>query len=278
MRFSWKPEGNTQHTWFEECGRKGRAEGGEGIRNGGVPQKKRNTTMADQTNISWTQRTWNPWWGCQKVSPGCKNCYMYSLLKRYGRDPSVVLRTKTWGAPGKWQKAAAAKGISEMVFTCSLSDWFIEQADEWRFEAWQIVRDSPNLIFQILTKRPERIADHLPPDWGSGYANVWLGVSVENESYLSRIDKLREIPARVRFVSAEPLLGSLKEINLADIHWLIAGGESGPRFRPMDLNWARELRDKCIEKNVAFFFKQSSDRLPGRGDNLDLREWKEWPV
>jgi protein gp37 len=234
--------------------------------------------MAEQTNITWTQHTWNPWWGCRKISPGCRECYMYAMLRRFGRDPAAVQRTKTLDAPRKWEKVAAAQGRSEMVFTCSLSDWFIEEADAWRSEAWRVVRECPHLIFQILTKRPQLIPDRLPPDWGEGYQNVWLGVSVENAEYLHRVDLLRAIPARVRFISAEPLLGPLTGLNLSGVHWLIAGGESGPHFRPMDLAWARDLRDRCVAEKVAFFFKQSSNRLPGRGEELDDREWKQLPV
>ena len=234
--------------------------------------------MADTTTISWTQRTWNPWWGCKKISPGCRECYMYAMLRRFGRDPTEVRRTQTWGDPRRWQREAERRGESEMVFTCSLSDWFIEEADGWRPEAWRVVRDCPNLVFQILTKRPHRIPERLPSDWGDGYRNVWLGVSIENADYLWRADSLRAVPAAVRFISAEPLLGSLRALDLTGIHWLIAGGESGPRHRPMDLDWARELCDRCVQSGVAFFFKQSSHRLPGRGDILDGREWKEWPA
>jgi len=202
---------------------------------------------------------------------------MFTEQYRYGLDPTVVTRTKTWSQPKKWQKEAAAAGKREMVFTCSWSDWFIEQADAWRPDAWKVVRDCPNLIFQILTKRPELIPDRLPPDWGDGYPNVGLGVSVESAPYFWRLDKLREIPAKVRFVSAEPLLNSIKGINLAGFHWLIAGGESGSNFRLMDVQWAREIRDECQAQGVAFFYKQGAAFLPGRDNVLDGRTWEEYP-
>ena len=233
--------------------------------------------MADKTNISWTQHTWNPWRGCTKISPGCKNCYMFTQQERYGRDPSIVVRTQTWRDPLRWQRQAQADGGNDLVFTCSWSDWFHANADPWRDEAWAVVRQCPNLTFQILTKRPERIAEHLPADWGEGYANVWLGVSIENNRYVGRADLLRAIPARVRFISAEPLLGPLPGLDLTSIHWLIVGGESGPGFRPMDVEWARNLRDRARAAGVAFFFKQSSALRPETGDELDGREWKEFP-
>src|SRR5689334_23079211 len=159
--------------------------------------------MGERTNIGWTDATWNPWHGCKKVSPGCKHCYMYRDKERYGQDPTKVVRSKTkFRDPFKW-----ADG--RMVFTCSWSDWFIEEADAWRPEAWEIIKATPHHTYQILTKRPERIAGHLPPDWGRGYPNVWLGVSVENQDYVERILRLLAEPAAVHFISAEPLLGPL---------------------------------------------------------------------
>jgi len=204
---------------------------------------------------------------------------MFEQLQRFGRDPTVPRRTKTWDSPYRWEQRAHATGIPELVFTCSLADWFIEEIDMWRDVLWEIIRDCPHLIFQILTKRPQRIQDHLPADWGEhGYGNVWLGTSVENADYLDRVDTLRQVPARVRFISAEPLLGPLTNLNLTGIHWLIVGGETGPTHRLMDHVWAMELRDLAAKAGTAFFFKQSSGRLPGRGDQLDGREWKHFPV
>jgi protein gp37 len=233
--------------------------------------------MADVTGISWTHHTWNPVEGCHKVSEGCRHCYMFEQLRRYGRDPNTPRRTQTWDQPYRWERRARETGVPELVFACSLSDWFVEEIDRWRDDLWEIIRDCPHLIFQILTKRPRRIQDHLPADWGGGYANVWLGVSIENEDSLWRADVLRQVPARVRFISAEPLLGPLPGLDLTGIHWLIVGGETGPGFRPMDPAWARQLRDKARAAGTAFFFKQSSDRYPGRGDQLDGLEWKQFP-
>jgi protein gp37 len=134
------------------------------------------------------------------------------------------------------------------------------------------------LIYQILTKRPKLIPDRLPPDWDTGYDNVALGVSIESANYNHRADDLRNVPACWRFISAEPLLDSIKGLDLKDIHWLIAGGESGPGFRNMDLDWAREARDMCLENKVAFFYKQASAFLPGQDNVLDGRTWEEWPI
>lgn len=233
--------------------------------------------MAQDTGISWTEHTFNPWQGCEKISPGCRNCYMFTLLRRYGRDPSVARRTANWQAPYQWNLEAQQAGTPALVFTCSLSNWFHEAADPWREEAWRVVRDCQHLRFQILTKRPGNIPDRLPADWGQGYPNVWLGVSIERNDYVWRADVLREVPAQVRFISAEPLIGPLPDLNLAGFHWLIVGGESGPGHRFMDHAWARDLRDRAKAAGLAFFFKQSSAARAGVGDLLEGREWKEFP-
>lgn len=231
--------------------------------------------MSEKTIIAWTDRTWNPWRGCTKVSPGCKNCYMFTAQSRYGRNPAEVVRTKTWGDPIKWQRGAAAAKRQERVFTCSWSDWFHADADGWRDDAWDVVRRCPNLIFQILTKRPERIADHLPSDWP--LENVWLGVSIERDDYCGRADVLRHIPATIRFISAEPLLGPLPSLDFTEIHWLIVGGESGSGYRPMEIDWARELRAKATNKGVAFFYKQSAAPRTEMGVELDGEIVREYP-
>lgn len=225
-----------------------------------------------------TDRTWNPWRGCTKVSAGCANCYMFRQQRAYGNDPAAVVRTKTWSDPLRWQRAAAKAGRIERVFTASWSDWFHEAADPWRAEAWAVVRRCPNLQFQVLTKRPERVAAHLPADWGDGYPNVWLGVSVERDDYAWRADALRAVPARVRWVCAEPLLGPLPSLALDGIHWVVCGGESGPGWRPMDPAWARELRDRCRAAGVAFYFKQGNGDRPGTAPRLDGERVQELPA
>lgn len=236
--------------------------------------------MGTKTGISWTGKTWNPWRGCHKLSPGCRNCYMFAEQIRYKLTPgpNTVVRTKTWNDPFRWNREAEHDGQAVMVFTCSWSDFFIEEADQWRSEAWAIIRTTPWLTYQILTKRPERIIDCLPPDWGDGYKNVWLGTSIENADYLWRSDVLRCIPAHIRFISAEPLLGPLTGLNLTGYHWLIAGGESGQDFRLMHHDWARELRDLCATNNVAFFYKQGNGVRSGMNDTIDGNEHKNYPA
>ena len=244
--------------------------------------------MADKTAISWTEHTWNPWRGCTRVNPGCDHCYMYTAQQKRQRqtgnselwNPNKVQRTTTWRDPLRWQREAEKTTRIETVFTCSWSDWFHRDADQWRAEAWQIIRRCPNLHFQILTKRPERMARHLPPDWGTGYPNVWLGVSVESRKYLWRVDYLRKVPARVRFVSAEPLLEDLQLTSnqVASIHQIIVGGESGPGYRPMDHQWARNILALCRQQGIAFFFKQSAAPRTEIGTKIDGREFKEYPL
>jgi protein gp37 len=203
---------------------------------------------------------------------------MFTAQERYGQDPSTVVRTKKWGDPLKWQRAAAAAGRVERIFTCSWSDWFHVDADPWRAEAWAVIRQCPNLHFQILTKRDDRIGAQLPADWGDGYPNVWLGVSIENDRFTYRADSLRKIPAAVRFISAEPVLGPMPSLNLRGIDWLIVGGESGAGFRPMDHAWVRELRQKARRSRTAFFFKQSAAPRTEMGITLDGEIVREYPT
>jgi len=203
---------------------------------------------------------------------------MFRAQQRYGHDPTAVVRTKTWNEPLKWQRLAEKQGNIELVFTCSWSDWFHHNADEWRDEAWGLIKQCPNLVFQILTKRPERILSNLPKDWSHGYKNVWLGVSIENNEYVWRAEILKNVPARVRFISAEPLLGSLADLTLDEIDWLIVGGESGPRFREMETVWARDLRDRARKAGVSFFFKQSAAARTEMGTLLDGVAWREYPA
>jgi protein gp37 len=228
--------------------------------------------MAGSSGIEWTDATWNPWMGCERVSPGCAHCYMYREQRQYGHEPAVIRRSKTtFYEPLHWKDP-------RLVFTCSWSDWFHEGADPWRDEAWEVIRQTPQLTYQILTKRPELIAERLPDDWNDGWPNVWFGVSIENSRFTWRAEALREVPAKLRFVSAEPLLGSLFEsggkksqLDLDGIAWLIAGGESGPRARPLDLTWARELADACDHTSTAFFMKQLGSVL---GRRLGARDQK----
>ena len=228
--------------------------------------------MGETTGISWATATWNPWMGCTKVSAGCDHCYMFREQRQYGHDPQVVRRSKTtFGAPLKWKDP-------ELIFTCSWSDWFHKDADLWRGEAWDVIRRSPQHTYMILTKRPGRIARHLPPDWGAGWPNVWLGTSVESNEFLSRVRILRDVPAALRFISAEPLLAPLPDLDLAGIGWVITGGESGPGHRPIDPEWVRAIRDQAVAAGVPFHHKQWGGMRPkSAGKLLDGREWCEIP-
>jgi len=208
--------------------------------------------MAKNSGIDWTDHTWNPWQGCRKVSPGCANCYMYREKKRYGQDPATVVRSMapTFNAPLRWKEPAR-------VFVCSWSDFFIEDADEWRDDAWKIINSCPHLTFLLLTKR----ADRLPfvyPD------NVWVGITAENqEQFENRMLYLSEVQASTRFVSVEPMLEDISIYNYrTDIDWIICGGESGPNPRKMYVEWALSLKRQCSEEGIPFFMKQMSGKSP----------------
>lgn len=264
--------------------------------------------MGKNSDIAWTDHTWNPWQGCRKVSQGCKNCYMFRDKKRYGQNGSNIYRSNnnTFNKPLAWKKPA-------MVFTCSWSDFFLQEADEWRQEAWEIIKQTPHLSYQILTKRPERIRECLPAEWP--LENVWLGVSAENQEQADiRVSILLTIPASIRFVSVEPMLGPvnleeyirLTENNGSDnffekngwgydewsggfsggvdsiyqpepgIHWVICGGESGPGFRPIDPAAANNLKNQCLSAEILFFMKQMSGTtkrtLLNIPDHLNVRQ------
>lgn len=218
--------------------------------------------MGKNSNIAWCDHTWSPWQGCRKVSPGCLNCYMYRDKARYGQDPATVIRSKsgTFMAPLRWKDPAK-------VFVCSWSDFFIEDADPWRDEAWEIMRRTPHLTYMLLTKRAENIKDRLPPDWP--LKNVWLGVTAENQETADRrIPILLSTPAEIHFLSVEPLISPvdlslfLGEGRLWEISLVIVGGESGPNAREMKPEWAAELKRQCAAAGTAFFMKQMSGGQP----------------
>lgn len=200
---------------------------------------------------------------------------MFTEQTRYGKDPTAVVRTGTWRDPLKWDRVAAAAGVLELVFTCSWSDWFIEQADPWRDEAYEVIWNTTNLVYQILTKRADRIHDHLPSNWGErGYPNAWLGVSVEDQKSKWRIDALRAVPSRVRFLSVEPLLEPLGELDLTGIHQVIIGGESGPGHRECKIDAIDDVVRQCIEQRVLCFVKQDSGPMPGRQGRIPDHLWR----
>lgn len=231
------------------------------------------------SGINWTHHTFNAWVGCTKVSPGCKNCYAEAMDRRKLHDrvshwgpgaPRKVMSDTYWKQPMKWNEEAAATGERRRVFCSSMADVFDEEgpADQ-RERLWQLIRQTPSLDWLLLTKRPQNIRRYLPADWGEGYSNVWLGVSVEDRKYgLPRVDVLREIPAETRFLSVEPLLEDLGEINLSGIHWVIVGGESGSRARSMDATWVESVIAQCSLENVAVWVKQLGKKPVDDGAEL----------
>jgi protein gp37 len=221
------------------------------------------------STIEWTDHTFNPWTGCTNISPGCDNCYAEAWAKRsgqvkWGNSPRKRTTESYWKAPDMWQRKAAefasVHGRRQRVFCASLADVFDNQADPtWREDLFKVIRATPSLDWQLLTKRPQNIQKMLPADWGSkGYSNVWLGFTAEDQSRFDQRKRfLSLIPARVWFVSYEPAIGPLR-ISRGDPRpdWLISGGESGPRARPMVSQWARDIIADCQELGIAAFHKQ----------------------
>ena len=243
--------------------------------------------MADRSGIEWTEVTWNPTTGCDKTSPGCDNCYALTLAKRLRAmgqakyqndgDPrtsgpgfALTVHEDTLAAPYRWKSP-------RLIFVNSMSDLFHPDVPlAFIKRVFSVMAETPQHTYQVLTKRSKRLAAVAGElDWPS---NVWMGVSVETERYAFRLDHLRSVGAAVRFVSAEPLLGPLPNLDLTSIDWLIAGGESGPNARPMDEEWVRDIRDQCGEAGVAFFFKQWGGRTPKAGGReLDGAFYDEMP-
>ena len=235
--------------------------------------------MSTYSSIEWTDVTWNPVTGCTKISHGCKHCYaerMANRLQKMGarkyRDGfSVAVHESTLGDPLTWKQP-------RFVFVNSMSDLFHRAVPVAFIESvFDVMRRAPQHTFQVLTKRPHRVvrmADRL--HWAP---NIWLGVSIESERWLGRLPLLKEAGARVRFLSLEPLLGALPDMELRGIDWVIVGGESGPRARPMKAVWVRDIRDQCERNGVPFFFKQwggTSKKRTGR--TLDNRVWNQMPA
>lgn len=247
--------------------------------------------MGANSSIEWTDHTFNPWWGCVKVSPGCQHCYAETLSKRFGNNiwgPAKTTSRRTfgpkhWAEPLKWDAEAAKLGQRKRVFCASMADVFEDHPmlEAERAKLWIMIEATPNLDWLLLTKRPENINSMVPWHGETGLyhgwpANVWVGTSVENQDQAEkRIPYLLDVPARVRFLSCEPLLGP---VDLTDgalytriggaisyIDWVIAGGESGPGARPMHPDWARGLRDQCQAAGVAYLFKQWGQFMPAVG-------------
>lgn len=244
--------------------------------------------MGNYSAIEWTEVTWNPVTGCDRVAAGCDNCYALTLAKRlkamgaekYQNDGDprtsgpgfgVSIHPAALAQPHKWR-------APRVVFVNSMSDLFHAKVPiSFVRDIFDVIRETPRHTYQVLTKRAHRMARHAEKlDWPD---NLWMGVSVESFDAVDRIDHLRATPAAVRFLSCEPLLTALPGLNLEVIDWVIAGGESGPKARGMDPAWVEEIRDQCTDAGVAFFFKQWGGRTPkANGRELDGRTWDEMPA
>jgi protein gp37 len=228
--------------------------------------------------IEWTESTWNPLTGCSKISAGCRHCYAERMALRLQAmgQPAYTLGFELAMHPGKLSQPLAWRKPST-IFVNSMSDLFHEDVPaEFILQTFATMREACWHRFQVLTKRAERLAEmDRNIDWPD---NVWMGVSVERQDYAYRVDHLRRSSARVRFLSCEPLLGALPDLNLEGIDWVIVGGESGPGARPMDLAWVLDLRDQCVRAAVPFFFKQWGGRNKKKaGRVLDGRVWDQVP-
>jgi protein gp37 len=235
--------------------------------------------MAQGSSIEWTEATWNPVTGCTKISPGCKNCYAERMAERlqamgqanYRNGFDLTLQSQMLELPLRWK-------APRTIFVNSMSDLFHDGVPvEFIHKVFDVMRTAHWHRFQVLTKRSERLARlDRDLDWPP---NVWMGVSVESEEWVHRIDDLRATRAAVRFLSLEPLLGPLRSLDLRGIDWVIAGGESGPRARPMASDWVTSIRDQCIRAGVPFFFKQWGGVNKKRtGRRLEGRTWDEMPA
>ena len=243
--------------------------------------------MSDKSDISWTYHTFNPWWGCTMVSPACLNCYAKALAWRFYKLPwgagasRRLAEDSYWDNALIWNRKARKSGIRNRVFCLSMGDFFdAEVPEEWRKRLWDTIRICDSLDWQILTKRPENILSMLPPDWGDGWDHVWMGTTVEDQTRADeRVPILLDVPAKVRFLSCEPLLGEVNIPRISELDWIIVGGESGPSFRPMEEAWALSLRDQSVQNGVAFHFKQwGTNKIDAAGRLLDGREWNEFPA
>lgn len=235
--------------------------------------------MSNSSHIEWTEATWNPITGCTKVSQGCKHSYAERLAKRlqamvspnYANGFSVTLHSKMLRLPVQWKRP-------RRIFVNSMSDIFHPDVpDDFILQMWDVMMEASQHQYQILTKRPERLREiaglvSWPPQ-------IWMGVTVESDRHLDRIDHLRECGAAIKFLSLEPLLGPITNLDLSDIDWAIAGGESGPKARPMDPKWVIDIRDQCVSQSVLFFFKQwGGVNKKQAGRQLEGQTWDQIPA
>jgi len=243
--------------------------------------------MGADSKIEWTRHTFSPWWGCTKVSQACRACYAEAWAKRTGHavwgeaTPRRFFGEKHWREPLKWNADAMRAGTTARVFCASMADVFENRRDldPWRERLWELIEETPHLNWLLLTKRPEHVLAMVPRPWRT-LLPAWLGVTYDDKGP-ERLDALAQIPARIRFVSLEPLLAPVNLrpwLERGVLDWVIAGAESGPRARPMNEDWVRALRDQCFPANVPFFYKQ---RLVGGRKislpELDGRQWAEFP-
>lgn len=227
--------------------------------------------MGKHSSIEWTHHTFNPWWGCEKISPACAHCYAETWAKRCGSDVWGKASERRffgdhhWNEPLRWQRSAAQAGTRERVFCASMADVFENRRDldASRERLWQLIEATPNLDWLLLTKRPENLLEYAP--WTAKWPdNIWAGTTVENQECADlRLPYLLAVPTKVRFLSCEPLLGSVnlkpwlsKRSKFYPIDWVIAGGESGGNARPMNPDWVTDLRDQCTDADISFHFKQ----------------------
>jgi protein gp37 len=239
--------------------------------------------MADNSHIEWTDATWNPVTGCTKITAGCDRCYAERFAERFRGVPGhpystgfdLTLRPERLEQPKLWKRP-------RLIFVNSMSDLFHKEIpDDYRGQVFDTMEEAKQHTYQVLTKRSSILRRFVNARYGASKSpsHIWLGVSVENAESVVRIRHLREAQVAVRFLSLEPLIGPLPELELDGIHWVIVGGESGPGARPMDPAWVRDIRDQCEAAGVAFFFKQWGGLRPKTGGReLDGREWNEYPA
>lgn len=245
--------------------------------------------MGKNSRIAWTSHTFNGWVGCQKVSPGCENCYAETLMHRYGREvwgptaPRERTTTANWRKPLAWDREAREAGERARVFCASLSDVFEDRSElpPWRSDLWKLIGSTTNLDWLLLTKRPENMTKFAPAEWRDGWpSSAWAGTTTEDQKLFDkRRDHLLAVPAKIRFLSVEPIVGPVDFAGKLDgIHWVIVGAESGHGARPMDYDWVRSIRDQTKEAGAAFFYKQAIvDGKKVELPEIDGRSWGEIP-
>jgi protein gp37 len=233
-----------------------------------------------QSSIEWTEMTWNPTTGCDKISAGCKFCYAEVMSKRlkamgvekYKNNFEITIHEKELETPYTWKRP-------KVVFVNSMSDLFHKDVPiEFIKKVFKVMKDNPQHVFQVLTKRADILRYYDSEGWLEWTHNIWMGVSIENNKVMNRIDLLRETGARVKFLSCEPLIGAIPNMNLKGIDWVIVGGESGRKPRPMKEEWVTDIKNQCLDANVSFFFKQwGGTNKKKTGRLLEGKTWDEMP-